>query len=215
MHNRKLRRDLWLASIRFRQQRPFNSLWLAAFRGAACDQNERVTKIGPENHLPNIRTENKAAPYVFGTQKCVSNESAGGRQIAKRQLRQPQKKTAKRITAEQRGRLKTRRRFPSKLIMSSIGGQRRSAPVKIPPYSESVGTNQERFNSGDIVFDIHGTASDFHRSESWNRYLLIPSHLSALKNEDKRISASVQRPNGKRPSRIPPSLSFVASGRTN
>ena len=90
----------------------------------------------------------------------------------------------------------------------------RSAPVKIPQYSESVGTNQERFNSGDIVFDIHGTAGDFHRSESWNRYLLIPSHLSALKNEDKRISI---RPTAKWETAVPPppSVPFLCCFRKN
>ena len=82
--------------------------------------------------------------------------------------------------------------IPIELIMSSIGGQRAIRSCQNPSiFRKCRGTNQEHFNIGDIVFDIH-------RSEPWNRYL-IPSHLSALKNEDKRISASVQRPNGKRP----------------
>ena len=59
-----------------------------------------------------IRTRTEKAPYVFGTQKCVSNESDKQNSAARRQLRQPQKKRQKKLLHNAEGG-EDKRGFPS------------------------------------------------------------------------------------------------------
>ena len=85
-----------------------------------------------------IRTRTEEAPYVFGTQKCVSNESdkqcSGVSYVNRR-------KNGKKIAAE-RGRQRRQTRIPIEFIRSLIGINKDSSAVKNPPpYSVSTLAN--------------------------------------------------------------------------
>ena len=124
--------------------------------------------------------------------KCVSNESS--RQIEPHQLRQPQKNGNKNY----RTRKAEKSPIPNELIRSLSG-------TKAPLLSIFRTLKYSPITKNILIQGISCLTYNRERESMppWNRSL-IPSHLSALKNEDKRISANERSTNGQMGNSLPP-----------